>query len=289
MQPGQPYGPPPTGYPPPAAYGYPPAPYGAAPYQAAPYGAAAHGAGGPFPGQPVPPQLVGAPLPPGLKIVRRPKVSASIALPLFGLFVAGLVCPTLPWADAGTETVNLWELMGNLWDAGGDAMKTFSANYFGWLWLVLVVWAFFLSMAGTLDNAGWRIVYGVLYTLIGLVIFGFTALSLLFVGAAASSLSSEYNTEGTGTAVGVVAVILLVAFVVFVGVAVLLFKLKGIGYRILAGLGLLSFALVHLSALLALPEGAELEPWAYLSIFGYFLCAVGCFIGPRYVPFYGRA
>ncbi|EXG80395.1 hypothetical protein [Cryptosporangium arvum] len=263
MQPGPPYGPP-SYYPPPA---YPPA---------TPYGA------GPLPGQPLPPHLAYAPPPAGLRTVKRSRTSAAIALPLVGLLIVGIVCPSLPWVDTGPETFNLWDLMGNLWDVGGDAMKTWSSQYFGYVWLVIAVWAFFLSMAGTTDNAGWRITYGVIYVLIGLAFFGSTVLSLVLVGAAAGAMGSEFNTEGTGLAVGVVGVILLVAFVVYVGVAILLFKLKGAGYRILAGLGLLSFAAVHFSALASLPEGAELEPGAYLSIFGYLLCAVGCFIGPKY-------
>ncbi|MFG1921547.1 hypothetical protein [Cryptosporangium sp. NPDC048952] len=263
MQPGPPYGPPPY---------YPPA----TPYAAAPYGA------GPVPGQPLPPQMAYAPPPAGLRVVRKSRVSGAIALPLIGLLIVGIVCPSLPWVDAGPETFNLWELMGNIWDVGGDAMKTWSGQYFGYLWLVVAIWAFFLSMAGTTDNAGWRITYGVIYCLIGVAFFGSTLLSLVLVGAAAGAMGSEFNTEGTGLAVGVFAAILLFAFVVFVGVAVLLFKMKGAGYRVLAGLGLLSFAAVHFSALASLPEGAELEPGAYLSILGYLLCAVGCFIGPRY-------
>ncbi|GAA0271375.1 hypothetical protein [Cryptosporangium japonicum] len=254
MQPGPPYGPPPY---------YPPAtPYGAGPYPA--------------------PHPAYGPPPAGVRTVRTSRTSASIALPLVGLLIVGIVCPSLPWVDAGPETFNLWNIMGNLWDVGGDAMKTWSNQYFGYVWLVIAVWAFFLSMAGTTDNAGWRITYGVIYVLIGLAFFGSTVLSLLLVGAAAGAMGSEFNTEGTGLAVGVFGVILLVAFVVYVGVAILLFKLKGAGYRVLAGLGLLSFAAVHFSALASLPEGTELEPGAYLSILGYLLCAVGCFIGPRY-------
>jgi hypothetical protein len=284
MQPGHHYGPPSV---PPPPYPYAD-PYAAGTYGAVPYPAAAPYGAGPFPGQPVPPHLIGAPPPPGMRIVRKARVSASLALPLVGLLIVGLVCPSLPWVDAGPETFNLWNLMGNLWDVGADAMKTYSTHYFGWLWLVLAVWALFLSMAGTLDNPAWRILYGVVYCLIGLAIGGIMLLALLGVGLVAGASGSESNTGGIGAALGVLGVFTFIGLIGFVIGAVLLFKLHGVGYRILAGLGLMSFALVHLTALLSLPDGAELEPWAYLSVFGYLLCAVGCFIGPRYVRYYAR-
>ena len=284
MQPGNPYGPPSVPPPPyPYADPYAAGTYGAAPYPAAPYGA------GPVPGQPVPPHLVGAPPPPGMRIVRKARVSGSIALPLIGLLIVGLVCPSLPWVAAGSETFNLWDLMGNLWEAGSDAMKTYSANYFGWLWIVLVVWALFLSMAGTLDNPTWRIIYGVVYCLIGVAIGGFMLLALLGFGLLAGAAGSEGNNSGTGAALGVLGVFMFIGLIVFIVGAVLLFKLHGAAYRTLAGLGLMSFALLHLTALHKLPEGAELEPGAYFSIVGYGLCALGCFIGPKYARYYARA
>ncbi|SHN26206.1 hypothetical protein [Cryptosporangium aurantiacum] len=288
----------PPGYPP-AGYpgGYPPAapypPYpAAAPYPA--YGPAPYGAAGPFPGQPVPPHLIGAPPPPGLRIVRRSKASFSIIFPLLGLFIAGLVCPTLPWIDSGTESFSLWELMDNLWEAGSAAGDDWGVQYVKWAWPFVLVWAAFVAFAGTLDNAGFRITYGVIYTLCSVGLLGMMLLGVLALMAASSTVStSSGSTSSSGTDGGKLAIVIIGALIIFAVLILsvfLVFKLRGLAYRILAGLGLFAFALLHLATVATLFDDSpvDAEPGAYLASFGYVLCAVGCFIGPKYIPHYAR-
>ncbi|GAA3393700.1 hypothetical protein [Cryptosporangium minutisporangium] len=289
---------PPYGAPPPAAYApappYPgPPPYPAAGYGAAPY-PGPYAAAGPYPGQPVPPHLVGAPPPPGLKIVRRSKASFSIIFPLVGLFIAGLVCPTLPWVDSGAESFTLWELMDNLWDAGSATDDTWGVQYAKWAWPFVFVWAAMVAFAGTLDNAGFRITYGIIYTLCSVGLAGMMLLGVLALLAAGSAVESSSGTTSSSPSGGKVAVLLiggLICLVVLFVSVFLVFKLRGLAYRILAGLGLFSFALLHLVTVATLFGDAPIdaEPGAYLASFGYVLCAVGCFIGPKYIPHYDRA
>jgi hypothetical protein len=297
MYPGDPYQPAPSGYappvgPPPVAYGPPspgyPPPGGHPPLSP-------HAAGGwrqwaPYPGAVVPAHLFGAPPPQGLKIVERARASGAIALPLVGMLFVWLICPTLPWVEVNDDSTSLWGLMDNFYDANGDA-KTFGVAYMAGVWILLAFFGSLLAIAGTLDSKGWRWTLASLMALLLLCTVGTFATVAIVIGLAATAgeaSGGESHVIGSHVAIAIVGgvIALVVSFAIVFG----LFALRGVTYRILAGLALIVAAVVHAAAVASLfPDSVDPEFGAWVSCLGYVLCAIGCFIGPRYERIYALA
>ena len=207
----------------------------------------------------------------------RPKARGSIVLPLLGLALVVLCVFVLPWAHVGSTYVTL----PKLWTDTSDPMATLPP-YVTVGWLGLFGPAVFISFAGTLDSIVWRVLTAVAGGLIG----AFVIVVGLVAGAVLASMAGTDNhtaRSGAGLSIGVSVAIGLAIVCFWVGYALL----RRVALRVVSGLLLLGFAAVHV-AMVSHDFTGHAGPGAYVAAFGYFLCALGAFIGPRYVyPYAG--
>lgn len=222
---------------------------------------------GPVPG-PYGPPLPPAPMPGRRQLRPKPKVRGSIALPIIGIILVLLCIFAVPWAHTGGEYVTLPDAWGKTSDlpwylAGG--------------WAGLLVPGTLIAFAGTMDSKVFRILIACLGGLGGLLIIA----SLLLAG-----LTSEYAVGGHRPSLGLFPILIgVVDLALWVGYAFL----RGVACRIISGLLLLGAAITHTAEVYhVLKDHAFVG--AYVASLGYLLCAIGCFVGPRYImPYQGPA
>lgn len=203
----------------------------------------------------------------------RPRAHArgTVAFPLIGLFLVVLGGFAVPWFGGDPTT-------------GGDqTVRSLGIAAFFGVQVMLLVPSILVAFAGTLDSPVCRVLYAILGVLGGLTLL---VGGLVAGGMATSVKDGVHDTVGVseGAAVGVV----VAAGVVTMGWSILFAFLRGVGCRIVSGLMLLGTA-VSLAV-----AGAGLSGYStaasggvLLAAFGYLLCSIGAFAGPRYdrLPF----
>ncbi|WP_203654686.1 hypothetical protein [Actinocatenispora rupis] len=198
---------------------------------------------------------------PPVLLRRRPEARGSVALPIVGLLlvvVGGLAMPffgTGKFAEssAAVRDLGVWVVVLNE--------------------LVVLVPSALLAFAGTLDSVVFRIFYtilGVLGVLVGAV-----------VELAAGGLASYQGYGLPKASIGVSIIVGVVLLGWFVGFAFL----RGLALRLVSGLLLLVPVAAHVVVVrLALSSVPDTMIAGFdLAALGYLLCAIGCFVGPRYV------
>lgn len=188
--------------------------------------------------------------PPGRPPRPRPKVRGSILLPIFGVALVLLCFLVVPWVHTAGHYVTL----PDVWDQGTPLPWYLSDG-----WLGILVGATLISFAGTMDSKVFRVLLAILGILGGLTMIG-TMLLLAHSTALVPILAG------------------LVESGLWLGYAFL----RGLACRIISGLLLLGVTATHTGEVYHLLHGHAFVG-AYLASFGYLLCAIGCFVGPRYV------
>jgi hypothetical protein len=223
-----------------------------------------------YPPPAYPPGYPGAaPYPYGGRL--RPKASGSVALTIVGVVLIAACLLVLPWAEFNSEYFLLPELTDNANDANGSS---FGSSYVaGWCYPM----AFFASLyafGASLDSKAWRWVH-----------FGFGAvIVLLLLAGMGTYLLGSTGTRNQNSA-AVTIIVFVVITVIYVAAHLGLALLRGVGVRVVGGLLMLLYGTLHTAALIDLiDDGADLLPFAFVATIGYLLCAVGAFIGPKYVP-----
>lgn len=196
--------------------------------------------------------------PPTLR--RRPEARGSVALPLVGLALVAVGGFAMPFFGA------------DQWQSSNEVVRDAGVwGVVGGEFLVLVP-AALLAFAGTLDS----VVFRVFYTVAGVL----CVLAAAVVELAAGGLASHQGYDLPTASIGVSIIVALVLLGWFVGFAFL----RGLALRIVSGLLLLG-TMAGQAALASLgryfPD--EIVVGFEIAAVGYLLCAVGCFVGPRYV------
>lgn len=191
---------------------------------------------------------------------RRPQARASVALPLVGLALVAVGGFAMPFFGA------------DQWQSTNDAVRDAGVwGVVGGEFLVLVP-AALLAFAGTLDS----VVFRIFYTIIGVL----CVLGGAIVELAAGGVASHQGYDLPSASIGVSIIVALVLLAWFVGFAFL----RGLALRVVAGLLLLGTVAVHVAAArFAQYFPDEIVIGFEIAAVGYLLCAVGCFVGPRYV------
>jgi hypothetical protein len=219
---------------------------------------------GPVPGP------YGAPLPPppmpGRSRLRpKPKVRGSIALPLIGILLVLACIFVLPWAHTGGQYVTL----PDVWSKASDLPWYLAGG-----WASLLVPGTLIAFAGTMDSKVFRILIAVLGGLGGLSVI---AINVIGATVARAQLHGSFGLS------------VLAIGVVFGGLWVGYGFLRGVACRIISGLLLLGAAITHTAEVYHVLKDHAFAG-AYVASLGYLLCAIGCFVGPRYIqPYQGPA
>lgn len=222
------------------------------------YGPAPGPYGAPFPPPPVP----------GAGRVRpKPKARGSIVLPILGILLVLACIFVLPWAHAGGRYVTL----PDVWRQTSDLPWYLAGG-----WASLLVPGALIAFAGTLDSKVFRIIIACLGGLGGLLI-----IAALVIGGLTSA-----HVDGHRPSLGLFPILIgVVDLVLWVGYAFL----RGVACRIISGLLLLGAAITHTAEVYHVLKDHAFAG-AYVASLGYLLCAIGCFVGPRYItPYQGPA
>ena len=206
----------------------------------------------------------------------RPKASASVILPIIGSSLVVLCLLALPWVHAGDK----WYVLPQITSKVSSSAGGFGAWYIsGWCY-PFAFFAILYAFAANLDSPVMRwLHFGLMVPVPMLMII----LIVLIGGQHAHNVhGDDLGRSGVNPEAIMVTVLLLA------GLAGAFFALafaKGIAGRIIGGLMMLGYLLIHTVALTdLLSKKADLLPFAFLATIGYLLCALGAFIGPRYVP-----
>jgi hypothetical protein len=212
-----------------------------------------------------PPPILGTALPWTGRV--RPKASASVMLPIFGALLVILCLLVLPWVHAGDKWILLPQITSDI--RGGTGIGAWYVS--GWCY-PLAFFAILYAFAANLDSPAFRWLH-----------FVFIVPVALFVVAATVNVAVKHGSSGTSS-ISDGKVAFTVAVVVLAAVFLALAFAKRIAVRVIGGLMMLGYLLIHTAAVADLiSKKADLLPFAFAAAVGYLLCAVGAFIGPRYV------
>jgi hypothetical protein len=205
----------------------------------------------------------------------RPKASGSVVLPIAGALLVILCLLLLPWGHGGNKWVLLPEITANI-PSGARGIGAWYVS--GWCY-PLAFFAILYAFAANLDSPTFRWLH-----------FGFMVPIPLGLFALIALASSQHAHNINGDDLGrrsingeaiIVAVGLLALAVAFFALAFA----KRLVIRVIGGMMMLGYLLIHTVAVAdLLSRKAHLLPFAFAATLGYLLCAVGAFIGPRYVP-----
>ncbi|GIL27287.1 hypothetical protein [Actinocatenispora comari] len=197
---------------------------------------------------------------------RRPRARGSLGVTLVGFVLIVVGGAGLPWF--GADQLDLHDT------SFGGVTSSSSAVGVGAFVLVqclMLVPALLVALAGTLDSTVCRVLYAVLGVLWLIVL----AIIEIAAGGVASANGYKLPTAGIGVSV-IVGVVLLCWFVGYG-------FLRGLALRIVSGLLLLFAAgAFTLSAVGLAQYSGVVAAGIGLAGFGYLLCAIGSFAGPRY-------
>jgi hypothetical protein len=220
-----------------------------------------------------PPPILGTPM--GWTGRVRPKASGSVTLPIVGALLVILCLLLLPWVHAGDKWFLLPQITSNM---RGGATGIGAWYVSGWCY-PLAFFAILYAFAANLDSPTFRWLH-----------FGFMVPVPLFLFGMILIIGNQHSYSVTGKDLGrnsingeaiVVAFGLLALAAVFFALAFA----KRIVIRVIGGLMMLGYLLIHTAAVIdLLSKKVDLLPFAFAASLGYLLCAVGAFIGPRYIP-----
>jgi hypothetical protein len=203
-----------------------------------------------------------------------------VALPAVGSLLVVLCLLVLPWVHAADK----WIILPKITRQMPSSASGFGASYVsGWCYAI-VLFAVLYAFAATLDSVGFRWAHFACVALVALFILLAIVLAIAVPTRTGGGQTLPHADDfGTRIAIGIFGVVALL------GVGIGLALVRGIAVRVVGGIVLLGYALVHLLAVTDLvSHKAELLPFAYVAFVGYLLCAVGAFLGPAYRPVYGR-
>lgn len=201
----------------------------------------------------------------------RPRARGTVALALVGLLVVIAGGFVVPWFGDWPE--GRWH---------EDAAQTlYQALFFG-AQAVILFPSILVAFAGALDSLVFRILYTVVGVLCGLLVGAVGVWLGYMATSAAEDPSAERSPGGSSLSDGATAVVMVVVAVVMIAWAVVFAFLRRLACRIAAGVMLL----VAMGATVALvvrysPSSAGTAGLLVAS-FGYLLCAIAAFAGPRY-------
>jgi hypothetical protein len=210
-----------------------------------------------------PPPILGTTLPWTGRV--RPKASASVTLPIIGALLVILCLLLLPWVHAGDKWILLPQITSHM-PSGATGIGAWYVS--GWCY-PLAFFAILYAFAANLDSPVFRWLHFVFIVPVVL----FIVAAWVFVGTKHTSGSvSDGKVAFTGAVVVLAVVFFALAFA------------KRIVIRVIGGLMMLGYLLIHTAAVADLiSKKADLLPFAFAATVGYLLCAVGAFVGPRYV------
>jgi len=205
----------------------------------------------------------------------RPKASGTVALTIAGAVLVLLCLLLLPWAHTGGQWFLLPKITAHL-PKGGTGIGYWYIS--GWCY-PLAFFAILYAFAANLDSPTFRWLH-----------FGFMVPVPLFLFAMILLIGGQHSYSVTGKDLGrnsingeaiVVAFGLLALAAVFFALAFA----RRVVIRVIGGLMMLGYLLIHTVAVVdLLGKKVDLLPFAFAATLGYLLCALGAFLGPRYVP-----
>lgn len=219
-----------------------------------------------------PPPILGTALPWTGRV--RPKASASVTLPIFGALLVILCLLALPWVHAGDKWILLPQITSDI--RGGTGIGAWYVS--GWCY-PLAFFAILYAFAANLDSPTFRWLH-----------FGFMVPVPLFLIAMIALIGSQHSYSVTGKDLGKnsingEAIVVTLGLLALAAVFFALAFAKRIVVRVIGGLMMIGYLLIHTAAVADLiSKKADLLPFAFAATLGYLLCAIGAFLGPRYVP-----
>ncbi|BCJ36263.1 hypothetical protein Athai_37660 [Actinocatenispora thailandica] len=198
---------------------------------------------------------------------RRPRARGSLGVTLFGFVLIVIGAAGLPWFGADQLDLHDTSTFGGV----TTSASAVGVGAFVLVQCLMLVPALLVALAGTLDSTVCRVLYSVLGVLWLIVL----AIVEIAAGGVASANGYQLPTAGIGVSV-IVGVVLLCWFVGYG-------FLRRLALRIVSGLLLLFAAGMYaLTAAGLAGYSGVVAAGVGLAGFGYLLCAIGSFAGPRY-------
>jgi hypothetical protein len=230
-------------------------------------------------GPPGPPPPFGAappPWPPPRPPRLRPKASATVALPIVGSALIAACLVILPWVHV--EATDDWLVLPQIIDRLDGKGEGFGLSYISFVSYPMAFFGILYAFAANLDSVVMRWVHFAFVAMIG-----FSVVSLALV-ASLSHSTNAYGEDLGSSGVNARAVFAIVVAVLVTAFFLGLALVRGLAIRVIGGLMLIGYMMVHTVALFdLLDKKVELLPFAFVATIGYLLCAIGAFVGPRYV------